>query len=266
MTGRDMANERLRSTLLASGYSERQLAEELGIDAKSIQRWITQGRVPHRTTAFRTAKLLGVAPGWLWPSLEDGREAVSESEVVTFYPHRSDVPRHLWLDVLRAAKREIVLMAYASLFLAEDNPEAIRILKQKSREGVSIRIALGDPDSPEAALRGAEERLYEAIPGRIKMAIAYYRPLFELPGIEFRLHRTTLYNSIFKFDDQMLINQHAYGVYGYLAPILHLRRIEGGDLFDMYGQSFERVWEVSYPPGSIDGTANLAPNQPTSSP
>lgn len=261
-----MANERLRSTLLGSDYSERQFADELGIDPKSVQRWITQSRVPHRTTAFRAAKLLGVSPGWLWPALEDGRGAVSESEVVTFYPHRSDVPRHLWLDVLRSAQHEIVLMAYASLFLAEDNPEAIRILKQKAGEGVSIRIALGDPDSPEAALRGAEEQLYEAIPGRIKMAIAYYRPLFDLPGIEFRLHRTTLYNSIFRFDDQMLINQHAYGVYGYLAPILHLHRVEGGDLFDMYAQSFERVWKVAYRPGSTEAKTDPVAGQATRAP
>lgn len=256
-------NERLRSTLLSSGYTERQLAEELGVEPKSVQRWITQGRVPHRTTAYRAAKLLGVSPGWLWPALDEDRKEVASSEVVTFYPHRSNVPRNIWLDMLRSAKTEIVLMAYASLFLAEDNPEAIRILKQKANEGVSIRIALGDPDSPEATRRGVEERLFEAIPGRIKMAIAYYRPLLGLPGIEFRLHRTTLYNSIYRFDDQMLINQHAYGVYGYLAPILHLQRVEGGDLFDMYAQSFERVWEAAYLPGDKKGKTEPIPDMPT---
>jgi hypothetical protein len=79
------------------------------------------------------------------------------------------------------------------------------------------------------------------------MAIAYYRPLLGVPGVEFMLHRTTLYNSIFIYDDEMLINQHVYGVYGYMAPILHLRRVEGGDLFSMYAQSLERVWEMAYP-------------------
>lgn len=32
-----------------------------------------------------------------------------------------------------------------------------------------------------------------------------------------------------------------------MAPILHLRRIQGGDFFDMYARSFERVWDVSFP-------------------
>jgi len=32
-----------------------------------------------------------------------------------------------------------------------------------------------------------------------------------------------------------------------MAPILHLRRMEGADFFDMYIKSFERVWEISSP-------------------
>lgn len=79
------------------------------------------------------------------------------------------------------------------------------------------------------------------------MAMAYYRPLLGVPGVEFHLHRTTLYNSIYIYDDQMLVNMHVYGMYGYLAPILHLRRLPEGDLFDMYARSLERVWAESYP-------------------
>ncbi len=80
------------------------------------------------------------------------------------------------------------------------------------------------------------------------MALAYYRPLADVPGVEFRQHQTSLYNSIFRYDDQMLVNQHIYGTYGYLAPILHLRRVPGSDLFDTYARSFELIWaEESYP-------------------
>jgi len=45
----------------------------------------------------------------------------------------------------------------------------------------------------------------------------------------------------------MLINQHVYGMYGYMAPVLHLYRMDGGDFFDMYVRSFGRVWEISPP-------------------
>ncbi|MBJ7599754.1 helix-turn-helix domain-containing protein [Candidatus Nephthysia bennettiae] len=242
------ANERLRSTLTASAYTQQQLAEEVGIDPKTVERWVTKGRVPHRRTAMRTARLLGVSASWLWPDLDKDRSPASHSEVVAYYPHRSEVPKRLWMDVLESAEEQIGLLAYASLFLPEENPEAIDVLRLKATRGVQVRIALGDPDSAEAELRGREERLYEAIPARIRMALTYYRPLVDVPGVEFHLHRTTLYNSIFRYDDEMLINTHVYGN-GYIAPILHLRRVEGGTLFDMYARSFERVWVESYPIG-----------------
>jgi hypothetical protein len=124
---------------------------------------------------------------------------------------------------------------------------SLAIIRRKVEEGLDVRIMMADPDSPECVKRGIEERLFDATPARVRMALAYYTPLAGVPGIEFRLQAETLYNSIFVYDDEMLINQHVYGMYGYMAPILHLRRMEGGDFFDMYVGSFERVWEVSSP-------------------
>lgn len=251
-----MPNERLRAAITAANLDETTLADRVGVDSKTVHRWVAQGRVPHRRTAVRVAGLLGLDHDELWP--HDGAPQVSTvpHELVALYPHRAAVPKDLWFDVLKAARREIGLLAYASLFLPEENPEAIELLRAKARSGVRVRIALGDPDSPEARLRGEEERLYEAIPARINMAIAYYRPLFGEPGIEFRMHRTALYNSIFVFDDQMLVNQHIYGAYGYIAPILHLRRKPDHDMFDTYTRSFERVWETAYEPPAPDDRAD----------
>lgn len=242
-----MPNERFRATLAESGYDYDTLARELGVDPKTVERWVTRSVTPRRVAAQRAARLLGVAPSWLWPDLETNREAVSQAEIVTLYPHRSEVPKHLWLDLLTAARKRVWLYAYASLFLPEDNPESIEVIRRKAKEGVEVRIMLADPDSKECALRGEEERLYDNIPARVRMALSYYAPLVGCPGIDFRLQCATLYNSIFVYDEEMLINQHVYGMYGYMAPILHLRKIEGGDFFDMYMRSFERVWEISYP-------------------
>lgn len=242
-----MANTRLRSTLRANGYAEADLADELGVDAKTVQRWVTQDRTPHRSTAYKVAKLLDVPPSWLWPGLDDATTAEVRDEVVAFYPHRSDTPKRLWLDLLLSAKKQIDLFANASLFLPEDNPESIEIIRHKAANGIPVRILLGDPDTPAMELRGKEEGLHDALIGRIQMALAYYRPLAEVEGVWFHLHQTALYNSIFRYDEQMLVNQHIYGTYGYIAPILHLRRIQGADLFDTYMRSFEMVWEQSYP-------------------
>lgn len=224
------------------------LAATVGLDPKSVQRWITKDVTPRRSAARKAAEALGVSVSFLWPQLEAAATAdASRAEVVDFYPHRSATPRRLWLDLLAGASKELWLFANASLFLPEDNPESIELIRCKARSGVRVRILMGDPDSPEMALRGTEERLYDAIPARIRMALTYYSPLVGEPGVEFLVHRTSLYNSIFRYDDEMLINQHIYGTYGYMAPILHLRRMEFGDLFNMYASSFERVWESAKP-------------------
>jgi len=242
-----MPNDRLRSIFTESEYDEDSLAREIGLDPKSVQRWITRDVTPRRATAQRAARLLGVPASWLWPDLEPDRESASRAEVVTIYPHRSEVPKHLWLDLLTSSQERVWLYANASLFLPEDNPESIDIIKRKAESGVEVRVLMADPDSPECVLRGVEERLFDAIPARVRMALAYYAPLVGVPGVEFRLQRATLYNSIFVYDEEMLINQHVYGMYGYMAPILQLRRIEGGDFFSMYVRSFERVWEIGSP-------------------
>ena len=241
-----MRNERLATAMRSAGVSQVRLASEVDVDPKTVERWIAQGRTPHPSHRAAAAALLGCQQGQLW-DVEQEHPGGIPAEVVALYPHRADTDKELWLNLLQAAQQEIWLLANASLFLPEENPVAIEILRKKAAAGVRVRILLGDPDSPEADLRGREERLYDAIPGRIRMAIAYYRPLLGEPGIDFRQHTTTLYNSIFVFDDQMLINQHIYGAYGYIAPILHLRRVPGHDMFETYARSFERVWETAHP-------------------
>src|SRR5215211_1377824 len=75
--------------------------------------------------------------------------------------------------------------------------------------------------------------------------------LIGVPGIEIHLHRTTLYNSIYRADDDLLINAHMWGVNAYSAPVTHLRRLVAGSLFDTYAASFEAVWAASEPAPSL---------------
>jgi hypothetical protein len=77
--------------------------------------------------------------------------------------------------------------------------------------------------------------------------MSYLEPAFGVAGVEVRLHDTTLYNSIFRFDDDLLVNMHAYGAVAAKSPVMHLRRIAGGRLFPHYMASFERVWDEAEP-------------------
>lgn len=246
-----MPNERLRSAMVDAGLTVAALAELVDVDPKTVQRWVSPGRVPHVGNCSDVAETLNVSAAWLWPDQARFRSAqAARPELVEVYSHRGGAPKSLWTEVAESATTRIDILSYASLFLPEEHPGIVERLRDKAAVGADIRIALADPDSAELALRGDEEGLGEAIVGRVRMALAYYKPLARISGVQLHLHRTTLYNSILRFDERMLVNMHAYGTYGYVAPLMHLRRANNTELFDTYATSFEKAWAKSWPMGA----------------
>jgi transcriptional regulator with XRE-family HTH domain len=243
-----MPNERLRALLLERGVSLDKLAGVAEVDAKTVERWVTKGRLPYRKHRFKVAAFFGVDEAYIWPEALDRDQvaAVSESEIVAVYPHRSEVPRHVWGHVFSQAEQEIGVLVYSGLFLSED-AGVQKIFKDKASSGVRVRILLGDPDSPVVAQRGEDEGVGDAQAAKIRNALALYRPLRAVEGVEFRFHRTVLYNSIYRADDQVLVNTHIQGVSAAHAPVWHLRKLAGGELASLYIDSFERVWEGATP-------------------
>ena len=146
-------NEQLRSAVASRGFNNTTLAYELGIDPKTVQRWINEGRTPRRGAADKVATLLDVPPATLWPELGSG----FASEVVHLYPRRADAPKPLWRQLVTAAQSRIEFMTYASAFFAEAVPDAVALMSAKAADGLTIRINLGDPDSAEAIRRGEDE-------------------------------------------------------------------------------------------------------------
>jgi len=242
-----MPNERLRAALLERGITPAALGEELGVDHKTVERWIA-GRLPYRRHRYAVASRLKVDEAYLWPGAlsRDQVAAASLSEVLAIYPHRSDVPRDAWEHLFAAAEREIGVLVYSGLFLAED-AAVQKILANKASAGVLVRVLLGDPASPQVAERGADEGVDDAMAAKIRNSLVLYRGLRGIEGAEFRFHKTVLYNSIYRGDDQLLVNTHIYGITAALAPVWHLRKVAGGEITATYMESFERVWESAIP-------------------
>ena len=242
-----MPNERLRAALLAHGITPATAGGELGVDQKTVERWIA-GRLPYRRYRYALAARLGLDEAYLWPDALS-REVVgaaSEAEILAVYPHRWEAPRDAWSKLFTEAEQEIAILVYAGLFLAED-AGVQKILADKARAGVRIRVLLGDPDSPQVAERGADEGIDEAVAAKVRNVHILYRPLRRIEGTEFRLHKTILYNSIYRGDDQLLVNTHVQGLPAASAPLWHLRKIAGGQFAAVYLESFERVWEAAAP-------------------
>jgi hypothetical protein len=243
-----MPNERLRAALLERGLTPAMVAEEIGLDPKTVERWVTLGRLPYRTHRYKTAALLGTDEAVLWPDALSSAQvaAAAESEIVSVFPHRWAVPPDAWQRLYQGAEREIGILVYSGLFLAE-NTGLVRLLADKAQDGVRVRILLGDPTSAEVIQHGADIGLGDAMTARVHNALVLLQPLGQVAGAEIRLHRTVLYNSLYRADDQLLVNTHVYGEPAHNAPVLHLRRVAGGDMVTTYLASFDKVWAAATP-------------------
>jgi hypothetical protein len=233
-------NETLRRALAEARRNEVDVASALDVDPKTVQRWLA-GRVPLRQHRWALADLLGQHEYDLWPEPTQGGGKSACPEIHAVYPHRGAVPREVWRRLFESASKEIGVLVYAGLFLAED-VDLLRVFADRARSGVAVRVLLGDPDGPEVARRGEEEGIGDAISAKIRNTIVLYRPLLREDTVEIRLHRTVLYNSVYRADDELLVNPHIYGAAAAYAPMLHLRQTAPGDLVTTYRDSFEQVW------------------------
>jgi hypothetical protein len=253
-----VVNERLRDSLLRKGLNPDQAANALGVDPKTIERWITKGRVPYPKHRHALAALLRESETYLWPdALQPERAAqVAESEVVAIYPHRAGIGREVWTRLWAGDQTtgqtntgggDVDVLIYAGLFLTEDRA-LLPNLTRRACDGATIRLLLGDPKAREVNKRSTEEGIGSStIAAKIRNTLAFLAPLREVEGVQIRFHRTTLYNSIYRSGDEMLVNTHVYGSMAAHAPVLHLRRLSAGDLFETYAESFDLVWTQSKP-------------------
>ncbi|MFJ5849049.1 XRE family transcriptional regulator [Streptomyces sp. NPDC092903] len=234
--------------MAAGGWTYAALAQQVEVDPKSVERWVNLGRMPRRATALQAAKALGEDVHVLWPALRQARPARAISpELVALYEQRADIPVSAFTDLMAQARERIDILVYAAVFLHEAYPRLNELLTERAAQGCTVRIAIGDADSDTVQARGQEERFGHGIESRCRLALMHYRPLAATPGIDVRTHETTLYNSLYRADDQQLVNAHVWGVNAYAAPVWHLRRHETGGMFDTYAESFDAVWATATP-------------------
>jgi hypothetical protein len=244
-----MANERLRRAIQQAGLGLDDVADHVGVDVKTAERWITRGRLPHARNRAQAACLLSVDELELWPEAAERRNgrSVSDGELVRFYAHRGLVPHDRWYELLDAAIDRFDLLVYAGLFLLDGRSDLPALVRRKAESGVRVRLLYGNPDCAAVAQRGAEEGIGDGLAARIRLVLGYMREAFELPGVSMRLHETVLYNSLYRYDDDVLVNSHSYGVAAGQSPVMHVRRLAGGHLFNRYMAGFERVWKEAAP-------------------
>src|SRR5262245_8321345 len=123
------ANDRLADALSAAGLSPHSLATLIGVDPKTVERWLTQGRTPYPRHRREVAAAVRESESYLWPDAlaVERRTAAATSEIVRIYPHRASIPSDVWsrlfggvnecLDVhLRQLEEGDLFAMYAEVF------------------------------------------------------------------------------------------------------------------------------------------------------
>lgn len=263
-----MANEHLRASIHAAGLTVQELSEKIQVDPKTVERWITKDRTPHRANRQEVARALNRDEAHLWPEEFNVTEASARAEIelVRIYPSRGAVPSSMWVSAIESAHTSIDFLAFAGSFLHDAVPGFVTRVHERARAGASVRMIFGDPTSNAVAVRGREEGIGDSLADRCRLTWKYLAPL-RASQVELRMHSCTLYNSIFRFDNEVFVNHHQFGAAASSAPVFHIRNCGNGGLFQGYLNSLEATYSQAVePPKSVfatDRDANSGAQPPT---
>lgn len=238
-----MANDRLRAAFSRAALTNEQVARKAQVDPKTVQKWLG-GRVPHPKHRWAVAEMVNEDEEFLWP---DVRRAAADglgsaSEIVAAFPHRANVDASKWRRLIEQGERQIDILGYTLYFLPQLVPELVDVLVAKCESGCRVRIALADPECEQVRLRDEEEQEPITIVARIQTSLRAYERLLECPNADLRFQSAPLYNSIYRFDDEMFVTPHLYATPGHAAPLLHLRRLGPNGMFSRFASHFEGIW------------------------
>src|SRR4051812_41227483 len=131
-----MANDRLRTAMLAANLDVDRLAAAGGVHPKTADRWISKERGPHRATWHKIVAVLGGREEDLWPSLAaNARPAPTESELVHLYESRSAITGAGWEALLNSVEHSMDVLVFSGAFLVEQY-NFVPLVRQKAKAGV----------------------------------------------------------------------------------------------------------------------------------
>ncbi|MCX8557218.1 helix-turn-helix domain-containing protein [Mycolicibacterium mucogenicum] len=254
-TSAKRANAALSRALHAKGLSQRRLAERIGIHEKTVRRWVTDADWNVQPENARAAAaVLGCTPHDLWPSQFPAEQPASRPAASpaatftpTFYATRTHVPITVWQNHFAHAQESIDILVFAATFLFDTLDGFTTTLVDAAQRGAQVRFLVGDPGADIMILRGEEEGIGDSVVARSRNSVELLTPHLHTPGVQVRSHRTTLYTSIFRVDDDMIINFHVYGSPGRNNPVMIFSRRDQPRLWATFEDAFTRVWDQAVP-------------------
>ena len=229
-------SESLRRALVSAGLGEEAVAARLGVDPKTVRRWL-EGRLPFRRHRWELAAMLGADDDDLWPELRSRRGR--PGEIVAVYPRCEDLFADAWIGLLRSASTRIGVLADGRNVL--ERQFGVRgVLLQKADAGTEVRLCLGDAGDRSAGEGNVPPDGCGGDAFGWLAALAGH-------GVQVRWHHGEPYERMAVADEELLVVQRVWGVPAERRPVLRLQQRGGSGLFAQYAEAFERAWAAARP-------------------
>lgn len=210
----------LRRAFAAKRISQREAADWLQVDPKTVERWC-KGRLPHPRIRVALSSLTGWPEHDLWPNYTPvTRRSSRHNESIVTGLRWSQISDETWHQLFNRAQHYIDILTESTLFIT-DNARAAEAIRRRAQSGVRVRILIS---------KLAEDGITRLWPGE------------EFPCVELRLNYAILYSSVYRVDDELIIKSAAYGVSASHLPIMRLTNQPDAGLANVYFYSFEQAW------------------------
>jgi transcriptional regulator with XRE-family HTH domain len=246
-----VTNDRLRAALQNAGIDPEQLADAVGVDYKTVQRWIS-GRQPRGRHRAAVAAALAVSERELWPEAAiEPKDGGGRMELVGAFARTDDVLAPDWKTAITEAGERIDLLDYTLIHIL-GAPGMPDVLSAKAKAGCQIRLLISYATRARLAEDIPLDQPYEDDPPAAAIEIARSRAiinrLLEHENVEARKFAAMRFNTIVRADQRMLVTLHLWGTSGQQAPLIHLKQLDHPGLFEQFEQHYEQIWEnASHP-------------------
>ncbi|MEV6758482.1 XRE family transcriptional regulator [Streptomyces sp. NPDC051214] len=233
------------------------MAARIGVTSKTVERWLAdEDLVPHARNREDAARALGVDEDMLWPkAIKERLKTGGDLEIVESFPYRSAAPSALWASLIEESQNDLFFSGYTNYFFWTHVPAFSQVLRRKTKQGVRVRFLLGDPDGEVTRQRETIEDVALTVSTRIHMTLEELKRVGGLEGLEgLEVHFSAPEDavnhvslSVFRFDEQELVTPHLARLVGHDSPLMHLRRVKEGGMFDRFAEHAEELWSRSRP-------------------